>query len=143
MYTVVGTLQLPSVYLQQFWPLRASPCLTPLVMGKAGAYWLSTLTFALDPSMVTLMSWTNIFGMLNIISSFSILPLLTLSKACLNSIYRLCRCILYSYAFSCFCLIAKMWSKVERFARNPHWYSCSISSAYSANLLYRIPDNTL
>jgi len=28
-------------------------------MGKAGVYWLSTLTVAIDPAMVTLMSWTN------------------------------------------------------------------------------------
>ena len=37
----------------------ASLCLTKLVMGKAGVYWLSTLTVAIDPAMVTLMSWTN------------------------------------------------------------------------------------
>jgi hypothetical protein len=40
----------------------ASSCLTQLVMGKVDVYWLSTLMVALDPAMVTLMSWTNFFG---------------------------------------------------------------------------------
>jgi len=113
------------VHVLVFYPLlniedSSSPCLTPLVMGKVDVYWLSTLTVALDPAMVTLMSWTNFFGIPRIIRSFSILSLLTLSKACLKSRNKLCKCILYSYAFSCVCLIVKMWSMVERFARNPH-----------------------
>ena len=50
----------------------------------------------LYPAMVTLVGWTNFFGTPSTIRSFNILPLLTLSKACLKSLYTLCSCILYS-----------------------------------------------
>jgi len=121
---------------------NASPYLTLLVMGNVNVYWYQ-LMVALEPAMVTPKSWTNFFGIPIIRRLFNILFLLTLSKACLKSMNKLFRCVLNSYTFSCVCLMVKMWSLVERFTQYPRWYSPSISSAYSINLLYKIPDNIL
>jgi hypothetical protein len=54
-----------------------------------------------------------------------------ISKACLKSRNKLRRCVLYSYTFSCFCLMVKMWSMVERF-----WVTFVLILLLSGKLLY-------